>query len=91
VPALVIYRFDRSLFFANARTFRGLTRTIDPRHFYPIIESAQAYRREPARNGVRLHEQTCWYRVMRPAAANALTCLSAPVRRSRPSRGWRPG
>ena len=47
VPGLVIYRFDGPLFFANAKTFRGLTRTIDPRHLYPTIESAvQAYRRE---------------------------------------------
>ena len=47
VPGLVIYRFDGRLFFADAKTFHRLTRTIDPRHFYPTIESAvQAYRRE---------------------------------------------
>jgi hypothetical protein len=51
LPGLVIYRFDAPLFFANATTFRDevrklasaeLTRTIDPRHFFPTVGSAVA-------------------------------------------------
>jgi LuxR family maltose regulon positive regulatory protein len=36
-------------------------------------------------------QPTCWCRVTRLAVADISTCSSAPGRRSRPSRGWRPG